>query len=138
MWSRNKKTKNTREISATKNMALPMNFNMNYPPNYQNFYHDTLKNLNDPNSNTPKILTDPAKNCTAEHSVIWIYNIFGQCILSNIEMIGFYFGLISIGCWMCSTIPQLVLNCRSGSADKALSFYWFWGFLGYFFILLLA
>lgn len=105
-----------------------MNFNMNYPPNYQNFYHDTLKNLNDPNSNTPKILTDPAKNCTAEHSVIWIYNIFGQCILSNIEMIGFYFGLISIGCWMCSTIPQLVLNCRSGSADKALSFYFlfFW------------
>ena len=62
-------------------------------------------------------------NCTAEKSVLWIYDIFGQCILSNLEMVGFFFGLLSIVCWMCSTIPQLVLNCRSGNADKALSFY---------------
>lgn len=68
------------------------------------------------------------KNCTAEKSVYWIYEIFGQCVLSNLEMIGFYFGLLSIACWMCSTIPQLVLNCKSGNADKALSFYFlfFW------------
>jgi len=67
-------------------------------------------------------------NCTAEKSVLWIYDIFGQCILSNLEMVGFFFGLLSIVCWMCSTIPQLVLNCRSGNADKALSFYFllFW------------
>lgn len=67
-------------------------------------------------------------NCTADKSVMWIYNIFGQCILSNIEIFGFYLGLLSIICWMSSTIPQLVLNCRTGNADKALSFYFllFW------------
>lgn len=74
------------------------------------------------------LLTTTDKNCTADKSVIWIYNLFGQCILSNLEMIGFYFGLLSIICWMSSTIPQLVLNCKSGNADKALSFYFlfFW------------
>ena len=43
-------------------------------------------------------------------------------------MLGFYLGLISIVCWLFCTVPQLIMNCKSGSVDAALSFYFliFW------------
>jgi len=58
---------------------------------------------------------------------IWGMGSYGSW-QSNLEMLGFVFGMSSIACWMMSTIPQMVLNCRNGSADKSLSFYFliFW------------
>ena len=63
-------------------------------------------------------------NCSADKSAIWIWNTFGQCVLSNVEMFGFYLGMISILCWMVSTIPQLIMNYKSGKVDQSLSV-WF-------------
>lgn len=62
--------------------------------------------------------------CAADQSVIWIWNTFGQCVLSNVEMFGFYLGMISILCWVFSTVPQLIMNYKSGKVDQSLSV-WF-------------
>ena len=106
--------------------ALPVQYF--YPGHYSSYnpytnnYGPSKFSQEEETTNDIMAITRTA-NCTADSSVYWIYEIFGQCVLSNVEMFGFVCGMLSIACWMMSTIPQLVINCRVGSADKALSFY---------------
>jgi uncharacterized protein with PQ loop repeat len=54
----------------------------------------------------------------------WIWIVFGQCLISTVEIIGFYLGLFSILCWFLVYIPQLYENYKRGRCDDALSI-WF-------------
>lgn len=106
--------------------GFPLQF---YPGRYNTNYGHIISEINgQENKNDLMAILSNNSNCTADDSVYWIYEIFGQCVLSNLEMLGFVLGMSSIACWMMSTIPQMVLNCRIGSADKSLSIYFlvFW------------
>lgn len=65
---------------------------------------------------------DPSGNC--EDGIHWIFVVFGQCLISNVEIVGFYLGLFSILCWFLVYIPQLYENYKRGRCDDALSI-WF-------------
>lgn len=47
----------------------------------------------------------------------WIYNIFGDCIVSTREKIGFAFGLSSTVVWMWAQIPQMYLNYKNKKTE---------------------
>jgi len=64
--------------------------------------------------------SDP--NCT--HGAQWIWNVFGQCVVTPVEIGGFYLGLFSILCWFLVYIPQLYENYKRGQCEDALSI-WF-------------
>lgn len=61
-------------------------------------------------------------NCTDGSQ--WIWHVFGQCVVTPIEISGFYLGLFSIFCWFLVYIPQLYENYRRGKCEDALSI-WF-------------
>jgi len=61
-------------------------------------------------------------NCTDGSQWIWV--VFHQCVISTVEITGFYLGLFSILCWFLVYIPQLYENYKRGRCDDALSI-WF-------------
>nr|CAB3266304.1 lysosomal amino acid transporter 1 homolog [Phallusia mammillata] len=79
--------------------------------------------LNDPYSNASGAnITN--SSCLAPDPIVWVHEIFDECIYNVKEEIGFIFGLISILCWICASLPQLYENYKKGKVDEALSF-WF-------------
>ncbi|VDK66980.1 unnamed protein product [Onchocerca ochengi] len=64
-------------------------------------------------------------NCT--NGIGWILNIFGDCVDTNLKLIGFIIGFISLFLWLLPLIPQLLNNYRTKRCD-ALSIYFilFW------------
>jgi len=49
-------------------------------------------------------------NCTDGSQ--WIWHVFGQCVVTPVEISGFYLGLFSILCWFLVYIPQLYENYK--------------------------
>lgn len=47
----------------------------------------------------------------------WIYNAFGDCIVTTREKIGFAFGLSSTVIWMWAQIPQMYLNYKNKQTE---------------------
>lgn len=47
----------------------------------------------------------------------WIYDLFGDCIVSIREKIGFGIGLSSTFIWMWAQIPQMVMNYKNKKTD---------------------
>lgn len=54
----------------------------------------------------------------------WIWTVFGQCVVTPMEVTAFYLGLFSIFLWFLVYIPQLYENYKRGRCDDALSI-WF-------------
>jgi uncharacterized protein with PQ loop repeat len=52
-----------------------------------------------------------------------IEKYFHDCIYDTRDLIGFYFGLISISCWLYVAIPQLITNYRRQSAEALSPFF---------------
>uniref|UniRef100_A0A914DFL2 Uncharacterized protein n=1 Tax=Acrobeloides nanus TaxID=290746 RepID=A0A914DFL2_9BILA len=50
-------------------------------------------------------------NCT--NGVEWIYNVFGDCIDTNLKLAGFIVGLISLLLWLVPMVPQLYTNYKA-------------------------
>lgn len=51
------------------------------------------------------------------HYIKWIYDIFGDCIVSTREKIGFGIGLSSTFIWMWAQIPQMVMNYKNKATE---------------------
>ncbi|VDO28642.1 unnamed protein product [Brugia timori] len=64
-------------------------------------------------------------NCT--DGIRWVLDIFGDCVDTNIKLIGFIIGFISLFLWLLPIIPQLLHNYRTKRCD-GLSIYFilFW------------
>jgi hypothetical protein len=48
--------------------------------------------------------------CEGE-GVRWIYDVFGDCIVTTRDMVAFAIGLSSNLLWICSAVPQIYQNC---------------------------
>ncbi|KAJ8016623.1 hypothetical protein DPEC_G00009170 [Dallia pectoralis] len=55
---------------------------------------------------------------------VWIWEGFGECAQDARDIASVSLGLLSIGCFMISALPQYYSSCKSGNMDKALSI-WF-------------
>ncbi|VDK67487.1 unnamed protein product [Litomosoides sigmodontis] len=68
---------------------------------------------------------DKPLNCT--DGISWILDVFGDCVDTNLKLIGFIIGFISLFLWLLPLIPQLLHNYRSKRCD-GLSIYFilFW------------
>ncbi|KAM3719188.1 Lysosomal amino acid transporter [Dirofilaria immitis] len=64
-------------------------------------------------------------NCT--NGIGWVLDVFEDCIDTNLKLIGFVIGFISLFLWLLPLIPQLLYNYRTKRCD-ALSIYFilFW------------
>ncbi|XP_072224085.1 lysosomal amino acid transporter 1 homolog [Leuresthes tenuis] len=54
----------------------------------------------------------------------WVWEGLGECAQDGRDMASIYLGLLSILCFMVSSLPQYYSSCRKGNMDKALSI-WF-------------
>ncbi|KAK7884848.1 hypothetical protein WMY93_027971 [Mugilogobius chulae] len=54
----------------------------------------------------------------------WVWDYIGECADDARDMASIYLGLLSILCFMASSVPQYVQSCRTGNMDSALSI-WF-------------
>ncbi|KAG7226881.1 hypothetical protein INR49_022176 [Caranx melampygus] len=54
----------------------------------------------------------------------WVWEGLGECAQDARDMASVYLGLLSILCFMVSSIPQYVNSCRTGNMDRAISI-WF-------------
>lgn len=50
-------------------------------------------------------------------AVPWIRDLFMDCVVTPLDMIGFLFGLSSIGFWIVAQLPQFIENIQYESAD---------------------
>ncbi|CAG9540796.1 unnamed protein product [Cercopithifilaria johnstoni] len=68
---------------------------------------------------------DKPSNCT--NGIKWILDVFGDCVDTNLKLIGFIIGFISLFLWLLPLIPQLLHNYRTKRCD-GLSIYFilFW------------
>lgn len=55
---------------------------------------------------------------------LWVLDILGECAQDGRDMASIYLGLLSILCFMVSSLPQYYSSCRTGNMDSALSI-WF-------------
>uniref|UniRef100_A0A0R3RQB8 PQ loop repeat family protein n=1 Tax=Elaeophora elaphi TaxID=1147741 RepID=A0A0R3RQB8_9BILA len=64
-------------------------------------------------------------NCT--DGIKWILDVFGDCVDTNLKLIGFVIGFVSLFLWLLPSIPQILHNYRSKRCD-GLSIYFilFW------------
>ncbi|CAJ0576509.1 unnamed protein product, partial [Mesorhabditis spiculigera] len=70
-------------------------------------------------------LTADDKNCT--DGIAWIQNVFGDCVDTELKLIGFIVGLVSLCLWLIPLIPQLLQNYRTKKCDGlSLAFLFFW------------
>ncbi|KAM4562104.1 lysosomal amino acid transporter 1 homolog isoform 2-T2 [Odontesthes bonariensis] len=54
----------------------------------------------------------------------WVWEGLGECAQDGRDMASIYLGLLSILCFMVSSLPQYYSSCRKGNMDQALSI-WF-------------
>ncbi|XP_026223625.1 lysosomal amino acid transporter 1 homolog [Anabas testudineus] len=54
----------------------------------------------------------------------WVWEGLGECAQDARDMASVYLGLLSIVCFMISSIPQYYSSCKTGNMDRALSI-WF-------------
>ncbi|KAL4458041.1 hypothetical protein ABPG75_012906 [Micractinium tetrahymenae] len=47
----------------------------------------------------------------------WIEDVFGDCVDSTRDLVGFSAGLLSISCWLVAQMPQLYRNYKTQSAE---------------------
>ncbi|EFO24893.2 PQ loop repeat family protein [Loa loa] len=64
-------------------------------------------------------------NCT--DGIRWVLDVFGDCVDTNLKLVGFIVGFISLFLWLLPLIPQLLHNYRTKRCD-GLSIYFilFW------------
>ncbi|XP_076022338.1 lysosomal amino acid transporter 1 homolog [Genypterus blacodes] len=55
---------------------------------------------------------------------LWVLDILHECAQGPRDMASIYLGLLSILCFMVSSLPQYYSSCKTGNMDKALSI-WF-------------
>nr|XP_014348919.1 PREDICTED: lysosomal amino acid transporter 1 homolog [Latimeria chalumnae] len=60
----------------------------------------------------------------------WAWNIFYECAIDDRDMTSIIMGLLSILCFMLSSLPQFYRSWRAGNMDKALSLWFLLGWLG--------
>ena len=79
-------------------------------------------------NNTPAINATTDSSC--DNGIQWIFLLFGQCVSSPTETVGFFLGIFSILCWFLVYLPQLYENYKRGRCDDALSIWFliFWLF----------
>ncbi|CAI5442498.1 unnamed protein product [Caenorhabditis angaria] len=64
-------------------------------------------------------------NCT--QGVQWIKDIFTDCVDTNLKLIGFYIGLLSLLLWLVPLFPQLWQNYKTKKCEGlSLAFLFFW------------
>lgn len=54
----------------------------------------------------------------------WVLEVLGECAQDGRDMASIYLGLLSILCFMVSSLPQYYSSCKTGNMDSALSI-WF-------------
>ncbi|XP_059188278.1 lysosomal amino acid transporter 1 homolog [Centropristis striata] len=54
----------------------------------------------------------------------WVWEILGECVMDARDEASIYLGLLSILCFMVSSLPQYYSSCKTGNMDSALSI-WF-------------
>jgi uncharacterized protein with PQ loop repeat len=61
------------------------------------------------------------------HGYRWIYNVFNDCVDTELKLLGFVLGCISLVLWLVPLFPQLLVNYRNKRCD-GLSIYFllFW------------
>ncbi|XP_071805335.1 lysosomal amino acid transporter 1 homolog [Asterias amurensis] len=69
----------------------------------------------------PHPLPDPDVNCTILGGVPWVWHIFHECVVDNVQYAGFFLGLISILCWLVVFLPQFYDAYKTGHMDEAIS-----------------
>jgi uncharacterized protein with PQ loop repeat len=47
----------------------------------------------------------------------WIYNVFGECVVTTREKLSFAFGITSTLIWMWAQLPQIYMNFRTKRVD---------------------
>ncbi|KAI9281919.1 PQ loop repeat-domain-containing protein [Sporodiniella umbellata] len=62
-----------------------------------------------------------------ENAFQWIHSLFGLCVQGYGQVFSFLFGYLSIFCWLCAMLPQILENYTQKSAE-GLSLYllYFW------------
>ena len=66
-----------------------------------------------------------ATECEGDY-VKWIYNIFGDCVVTAQDKVAFVFGLLVTLTWIYAQLPQIILNFKNHSAEAvSLSYYIF-------------
>ncbi|KAK0408394.1 hypothetical protein QR680_003930 [Steinernema hermaphroditum] len=61
--------------------------------------------------------------------IVWINEIFADCVDTNVKLIGFIVGFVSLILWLLPTIPQLYQNYRLKQCDGlSIAFLMFWLF----------
>lgn len=61
-------------------------------------------------------------SCETNETIVWIFNVFHECVNTPKEEVGFILGLVSICCWICASVPQLIENYRKKRVEEAISF----------------
>ncbi|CAJ0945752.1 unnamed protein product, partial [Mesorhabditis belari] len=70
-------------------------------------------------------LTEDDKNCT--NGIKWIQDAFGDCVDTDLKLLGFIIGFISLLLWLVPLFPQLLQNYKTKKCDGlSLYFLFFW------------
>jgi len=69
-----------------------------------------------------QLLGDKDEGCLAGANPT-IERYFHDCVYDTRDLIGFYFGLMSISCWMVAQVPQLITNYHRQSAEALSAFF---------------
>ncbi|XP_012929747.1 lysosomal amino acid transporter 1 homolog isoform X4 [Heterocephalus glaber] len=63
-------------------------------------------------------------------SILWIWDVFHECVQDGWDKASVSLGLISILCFAASTFPQYIKACKTGNMDQALSVWFLLGWIG--------
>ncbi|XP_048206324.1 lysosomal amino acid transporter 1 homolog [Perognathus longimembris pacificus] len=63
-------------------------------------------------------------------SILWIWDVFGECAQDGWDQASVFLGLVSILCFAASTFPQYIKACKTGNMDQALSLWFLLGWIG--------
>eukprot|EP00039_Didymoeca_costata_P001287 m.51259 g.51259 ORF g.51259 m.51259 type:complete len:315 (+) comp10722_c0_seq2:220-1164(+) len=55
--------------------------------------------------------------CNIPHRYLWVYSVFGECVVDNLQFVGFCLGMLSNVCWLLAQGPQLWKNFVQGKAE---------------------
>jgi len=55
--------------------------------------------------------------CASPERMAWVNNVFGECVVDNLQLAGFVLGMLSNLCWLVAQSPQLYLNFKLGRAE---------------------
>ncbi|CAI4229218.1 unnamed protein product [Auanema sp. JU1783] len=72
-------------------------------------------------------LSNYAEDDQCTEGIQWIKNIFSDCVDTELKLIGFVIGIISLLLWLVPLFPQLLQNYRTKKCDGlSLAFLFFW------------